>query len=126
METTVTSVVLPGSHFQPFKKSSWRRGRADLGQWQEVRRLDKGHSHCRGRTEISTPESAAFSRSWETQGDADTLVGINLQAMRSSFTAPRSKSKAHRTDTLDLLTQEQTQVWDPGVPAVTVRAAPAS
>lgn len=78
-------------------------GRKSGGQ---VRGINVG----RGRTEIPAPESAASCRLWETQGVTETLVGSNFQAMRRSFTAQRSESEAHRTDALDVLTQEQTQV----------------
>jgi hypothetical protein len=45
-KTTVLSATLTASHFQSFKRESWRRCRTDLGQREEVTRLNKKHSYC--------------------------------------------------------------------------------
>lgn len=47
-----------------------------------------------------------------------------MQAINNSLTFQESERKALRTGTLELLAQEKTQVWGPGVSAVMVRAAP--
>lgn len=55
-----------------------------------------------------------------SRGNYYTLVIISLQAIKSSFTSQGSERKAHKLGTLKFWVH----VWEPGVPAVTMRVVP--